>query len=266
MNFRPFELQDLSDLTELQPPDWGDLVPRFEYFIASAYCNPIKLVDNYKTVAVGANMKHTDTAWLACIVVHPAFRNRGFGNILTQRLIEDLDRQKYKTIFLDATHLGYPVYKKIGFEEVAEYTHLKRDTSFISDHVSENIVPYHEKYHDQILELDKEISGENRVGILSDFIGYSQIYLTENQVQGFYIPDWGDGPVIAKNDQAGLELMKLRILEKTSAVIPFSNKTALNFLTNHGFKTYKTSKRMQLGQSKTWNSTGSFNWISGQLG
>ncbi|TDE17555.1 GNAT family N-acetyltransferase [Dyadobacter psychrotolerans] len=266
MNFKAFEISDLSNLSELQPADWGDLLPRFQYFIDSTYCHPIKLVENGQMIAVGTSMLHNDTAWLACIVVHPDFRNRGLGNKLTQQLIDGIDHQQHPTIYLDATDFGYPVYKKLGFEIVSEYIHLKKQQPIEPYTLSKNISPFRSEFTDSLLRLDKEISGECRQGILTDFLGSAQVYVTGEDVQGFYIADWGDGPIIAKNNEAGLELLKLRSQERMGAVIPDSNETALNFLKTHGFETYKTSRRMLLGKHKNWQPTGSFNWISGQLG
>ena len=266
MNFSRFELPDLLNLAELQPPDWGNLIPRFEYFIKSEYCKPIKLSENGRTVGIGTSMLHEDSAWLACIIVHSDYRGKGLGKTLTQKLIDDIDLEKYQTIYLDATDFGYPVYKKLGFEIEAEYVHLKKQSDAAPYSVSNNIQPFHDELAGSLLKLDQEISGENREGILTDFLKSAHVYLAGNEVLGFYIPDWGDGPIIAKNDEAGLELMKLRIQEKMDAVIPFDNETALDFLKKHGFKTFKMSKRMLLGPPKNWNPNGSYNWISGQLG
>ena len=266
MDFTRFELPDLLNLSELQPPDWGDLAPRFEYFIKSGYCKPIKLSENGQMIGIGSNMFHQDSVWLACIVVHPDHRGRGLGTILTQKLLADIDRGKYSTIYLDATDFGYPVYKKLGFEVEADYVHLNKQLDSEPYPISKNIVPFREALADSLLKLDEEISGERREGILSDFFQSALVYLVGEEVHGFYIPDWGDGPVIAKNNEAGLELMKLRIQEKTSAVIPAANKSALAFLEKNGFGIYKMSRRMLLGQPKNWKPTRSFNWISGQLG
>ena len=266
MNFKTFEAEDLSNLFELQPPDWGDLQPRFKYFIDSTYCHPIKLVENGKMIAIGTSMLHSDSAWLACIVVHPDFRNQGLGNKLTQQLIDRIDQQKFQTIYLDATDFGYPVYRKLGFEIVAEYVHLKKQHPVETYPIPKNIFPFREEFTGSLLKLDEEISGECRKGILNDFLSSAQVYITGEDVQGFYIADWGDGPIIAKTKEAGLELLKVRSQKRTDAVIPITNETALSFLTNNGFETFKTSKRMLLGKRKDWQPTGSFNWISGQLG
>jgi len=118
---------DLEQLPYLQPADWGDLMPRFRYFIDSPFCKPIKIEEQGQVIAIGASMFHKDTVWLACIVVHPDHRKKGLGATITQDLISDVDSNVYPTIYLDATDFGYPVYKKLGFEVETEYAHYIRN-------------------------------------------------------------------------------------------------------------------------------------------
>jgi len=266
MKFSVFTESDLSGLNELQPADWGDLVPRFQYFIQSAVCNPVKLSEDDRIIAIGTTMLHNDSAWLACVIVHPDFRNKGIGNKITQYLVDKLDKQKYKTVYLDATDLGYPVYLKIGFEVEAEYSHLRRNTPFTSLPVSGKIVPYSTEYQNSIYQLDQEISGEDRSAILSDFISDAYIFLDNSNIQGFYIPDWGDGPIIARNDIAGIELINFRIQHTNIAVLPSANLSAIRKYEQQGFQFYKFSRRMVLGNRKVWYPERIYNRISGQLG
>src|SRR5689334_22721457 len=110
MKFTPFELQDLEHLPAVQPADWGDLRPRFKYFAETPFCHPIKGSVDGQMVAVGTTIYHADTVWLACIITHPQFRNMGLGKKMTEQLLESIDRDRYTTVYLDATELGFPVY------------------------------------------------------------------------------------------------------------------------------------------------------------
>ncbi|WAC14408.1 GNAT family N-acetyltransferase [Dyadobacter pollutisoli] len=266
MNSSEFLPADLEQLPALQPSDWGDLIPRFRYFIESDVCSPVKIEENGQMVAIGTSVFHSDTAWLACIVVHPDHRNKGLGNTVTRSLIDDIDRNRYETIYLDATEYGYPVYKKLGFEVETQYAHLRLETGPVALPISPNIIPYEDKFNAQVLALDRMVSGEDRSAILKDFLSQMKVYLKENQVHGFYIPGWGDGPIIAHNNEAGLELMKLRIQEYDSAVLPIANLAAMEFLNEHRFEIRKHSRRMLLGKQRDWKPELLFNRISGQLG
>jgi GNAT superfamily N-acetyltransferase len=53
-----------------------------------------------------------DLAWIGMVVTHPEFRGRGFARALMQHALDRLD---VKTVKLDATEMGRPLYQKLGF-------------------------------------------------------------------------------------------------------------------------------------------------------
>lgn len=59
-------------------------------------------------------------AWLAMVLVDAAYRGRGIGAAIVRHALEFLDRAGVRTVRLDATPLGQPLYEKLGFQ--AEYT------------------------------------------------------------------------------------------------------------------------------------------------
>lgn len=266
MKTSEFLSTDLQQLPAVQPPDWGDLIPRFQYFIDSPLCHPIKITEGDELVAIGTSIMHADTAWLACVVVHPGHRNKGLGKAVTQELIANIDRTKYKTIYLDATEYGYPVYAKLGFEVETTYTHMRKTDGASTTASSECTAPFEQKYLAQIFEVDQQVSGEDRSGVLSDFVEASLLYVVDSQVQGFYIPGWGDGPIMAITKKAGTALIKRRAEDEQSAVLPTDHTYAINCLQELHFQAYRTSRRMFLGERRTWQPTGIYNRISGQLG
>jgi len=257
---------DIPLLEALQPPGWGDIRLNFEFHIQSPICDPLKLVIDNRIAGVGTTIRHSDTAWLAMIIVHPAYRNRGAGKAITKALIDILDEKEYKTIQLDATDLGYPVYLKSGFEVQAEYMHFRCGNYNREQVVSPFIVPFHEQFRKDILDLDRKISGEGRSATLELYISSSFLYAENNKVQGFYIPALYDGVIVAENEKAGIELMKLRLKTKQIASVPVSNRAAIEFLKSQPFEHVRTSRRMIRGEKRQWRPEGLFNRISGALG
>ena len=61
-----------------------------------------------------------DVAWINLVLVDQAHRGRGIGSALMQHVVRYLDQRGVRSIRLDATPLGQPVYEKLGF--VGEYT------------------------------------------------------------------------------------------------------------------------------------------------
>jgi GNAT superfamily N-acetyltransferase len=57
----------------------------------------------------------TDLAWIGMVLTHPEFRGRGFARALMKRAIEHLS--DVRTVKLDATEMGKPLYTQLGFAE-----------------------------------------------------------------------------------------------------------------------------------------------------
>jgi N-acetylglutamate synthase-like GNAT family acetyltransferase len=261
-----FTTDDLTGLSELQPPDWGDLRPRFQEFIASPRCNPVKFCIDGKMVAVGTTIRHEDTAWLACIIVHQDFRNQGLGKQMTGELMRSLDQNIFKTIYLDATEMGFPVYQNLGFQQEVEYSHFLKKSSVQPQKQVHDIIAFQPEFHYDVLQLDELISGEKRSFILEKNMASAHLIHRNRDLLGFYMPQLGEGLIMAKDTKAGLELMALRAVEKSNAAFPSANKSALDLMPALGFEFYRSSRRMFYGEKRTWNPQSLFNRISGQLG
>ncbi|WP_411272930.1 GNAT family N-acetyltransferase [Daejeonella sp.] len=257
---------DIDLLKKLQPKTWTDIRPYFYYYSGSSFCQPLKISENGKIIAVGTNIQHQDSAWLAHIIVHPDHRNRGLGREIASALINDLDRKKISTIYLDATDMGYPVYKRLGFEVETEYIHLKgkHTDRYLSDESA--IIPFYPGLKDELLSLDRRISAEDRLNVIEPHLQFSIVYVTQGKVHGGYFPTLLDGFVLAENPLAGTELMKIRMRNKLTARFPSDNQACVDFLIANGYKITGTSKRMVLGEKRPWNGKGIFNRISGGLG
>jgi hypothetical protein len=59
-------------------------------------------------------------AWVAVVLVDEAMRGRGVGTAMMRHALAFLDGRGVRSVRLDATPLGRPIYEKLGF--VAEYT------------------------------------------------------------------------------------------------------------------------------------------------
>lgn len=262
-----FTEDDIAYLPALEPEGWGDIRPRFSYFLKSDFCKPIKIEENGQPVAVGTSIFHGDTVWFACIITHAEHRNKGLGAAITRHLIESVDRSRYPTISLDATEFGYPVYLKQGFEVEGQYAHLKRENSLPERPHSPHIQPFTEHYRDAAYALDRMVSGGDRRGVMAEFLADAFVYIGPNgDLQGVYLPTWSDGPIIAASDEAGFALMELRTLTRLVAILPVGNTAGLKYLQENGYNMYKTSRRMILGPRRVWHPERLYNRISGALG
>ncbi|HMR41464.1 MAG TPA: hypothetical protein PKA90_13650 [Ignavibacteria bacterium] len=149
--------------------------------------------------------------------------------MITQALVEGTDMNKFRTIYIIATEPGYPVYLKCGFELEAEYADFDILPGKFTSEISPHIIPFDEKYKNQILELDKITTGESRSERLKEHLHVSSVFLSGNKISGAFFPDLGEGLIIADEPSAGIELMKFRIQTGTYSIFPLENRTALEF-------------------------------------
>ncbi len=264
--FKSIVYEDLPEIQKLQPIDWPDILPYIRFYIESPFCFPVKVLKDNRIVGIGASIVHSNTAWLAHIIVSPEYRNHGVGNSIVEELLSGLSGKKCKSILLIATKLGEPVYKKKGFRIVTDYLFFKRDAPTKFHTFSNEIIPFGEKYTQQIFALDKKITGEDRRILFINHIADSLLFVKGNKVLGFYLPGLGEGPIIADEIGAGIELMRFKYAEIDKAVLPAENIQGTEFLIENGFKDVSKGYRMILGEDIHWHPEKIFSRIGGNFG
>jgi GNAT superfamily N-acetyltransferase len=265
ITIQPLTEADLPDVGSLQPEGWGDILPFIKFYCLSSFCFPLKAVINGRTVGVGTAINHLNTAWLAHIIVHKDYRNNGVGMAITKALIDVASSLPCKTLFLLATELGEPVYKKLGFTIQSQYLFL--DNGLPPETFSNgNVTVYQPTYQDAVLRMDREASGENREKILRLHIADAKLFVIDGQLLGFYLPTLGDGLIISDSAEAGIELMKCRREINQNFCVPEDNTVAIEFLKGLGYKEKGRAARMILGREITWDGRRIYNRIGGNLG
>lgn len=260
------EQSEVGLIAELQPPEWSSILPAIEFYTKSNYCFPLKVTLEGKIVGTGTAIHHQGTAWLAHIVTHADYRNRGIGQFITQRLVDDLTAKNFETIYLIATALGEYVYKKLGFETETEYVFFKEVRRQKAWEKPAAFVSFFEAAAAGIAALDRRVSGEERFFQLVPHLEAGYVYLENEKVAGFYLPTYGDGLIIAEQPEAGLALMNFRLTMKDNAVFPVDNRLALDLMQALGHQPIMHAKRMRLGNARPWSPSEIYNRIGGNLG
>lgn len=267
IQFEEITYNDLDEIGKLQPEGWTDILPEFVLYVRKKNCFPIKAILGKKMVGVGTLIVFDSTAWLAHIIVDKNHRNRGVGFQITEKLINDGMDKSAETLLLIATELGFPVYKKLGFSAISAYSFLTRNKPWRDSLLSPNIFPYEDSFESKIYELDEKISGESRRRLLKDFLKNALIYFKDSSLLGFYLPDLGEGLILANTTEAGLELMKIKYSKVNKAVLPGQNHVGTDFLKQNGFTPSDTKgTRMILGKEIEWKPRGIFSRIGGNYG
>jgi len=105
-----------------------------------------------------------EVAWIAMVLVDKDSRGRGVGKKLLRHALDYLDGRQVKTVRLDATHLGRPIYEKLGF--VPEYE-LARFEGVAQRCTAEPVViKAVPEFFAYMIEFDRQMTGTNREKLL----------------------------------------------------------------------------------------------------
>ncbi len=263
------EEKDLPAIRKIQPTDWNDIIPVFRAHLGQDYFYAIKVMEGDRLAGIGELISNQHSAWLGNIVVGDAFQGRGIGSQITGQLMQKGLNQA-QNLFLLATPAGEKIYRKLGFRENGKYLFFKkldptRTNDFEPDH---SIEPYHPKYADQILQMDQKAMGENRRQVLMRFLDNARVFVKRpGIIGGFYLPDLGEGLIIAENATAGLALFQLRVQNGLKAVVvPEQNRWMIDHLELQGYEFFREAFQMYFGKEKNWRPEMVYGRVGGYLG
>ena len=261
IRLRKMELSDMKELMRLKNAEsWNQTENDWSLLIQ--YKDSINLVAETDNIIVGTitaiNYANT-VAWIGMMLVDKKHRGKGISKILLNEAIKKLNN--CKSIKLDATPAGWPVYKKLGF--IDEYTLFRMtspsvlkpslvETNIKTEQLTEKDIP-------EVARLDKQIFGADR----TDLINYlytnspSLAFLTreKSKITGFSLGRKGQsftqlGPVYASSDEAAKALINSALSKlsgKAVAIDIHMNKPEIeNLLSAFGFARQRSFERMYL--------------------
>lgn len=266
-HIQPLTVLDLPYIGHLQPKGWEDIHEKIILYCLQSFCIPIKVVANEHIVGIGNLVLYNSSAWLSHIIVDEAYRGQGVGLHIVEYLIRLADEKEVPSINLIATDLGEPVYRKVGFQSVGSYLFLRKIRDWPPMKISNQVTIGTKDHQQQIIQLDKEITGENRLELIQEHINASIVFEYDGAIEGYYLPFLGQGCIYAKTERAGLELMKLKYSSVDNAVIPEANSVGIDFLIENGFEIQDTTAiRMVLGEETAWQPRQIFSRVGGNYG
>jgi len=252
---RPLQRHEIPQLEGMAPPEWNSDLPAFMIsHFGEPYFFPIVADLGGAIAGVGNGIQNGETGWLGNIIVRPEHRNLGFGTQLTRSLIQHFAATGCRRQLLIATPLGERLYRKLDFQVSSHYRFFKgsRLTGPTDFSTLRGIGP---QDSGPILDLDRMFSGEDRGRMLSKFFSDGWVHQdrSSRKVDGFFLPAFGAGLIIAANKDAGLALLRLKhSQEERTAVVPEANRDAVDFLLRNGFEEFMTAPRMFLGEEADW--------------
>ncbi len=265
---RKLKKSEILGLNSLPPPDWKYNYENFltRYFNEDFFQAFVMILDG-KIIGTGNVLVKGKIGWLANIIISEKFRGKGLGFQMTKHLVAALNEKECETQLLIATELGTAVYQKVGFKKVTTYCCFDSNTAF--DFTPTNSIrPLKKVDRKSVYQLDQDANGENRAHLMAHHYATGQGYFdTENQLLGFYLPDFGRGLVIAKDEKAGIELLKLKHSKSGKrTLLPIENQDGINFLEKYGLTKGDQCTRMVLGKENNWNPKFIYSYGSGYCG
>lgn len=174
------------------------------------YAQDLCLVAEYDQEIIGtvtAINYSNDVAWIGMMLVDRMFRDLGVGKQLLRNILVKLET--YKSVKLDATPAGHPVYKKLGF--IDEYKIYRLTTPSLTNSLNDDSEISAEAIHtqdlQQIAELDRDIFGADRIFLLGSLLenhpNRGWLLKKDNQIAGYAFGRPGSrfsqvGPVCAR--------------------------------------------------------------------
>jgi GNAT superfamily N-acetyltransferase len=254
-NIRPLLNNEIGMANSLIPVEWHfdfKIFP-YQHFGEGTYEAFGGFVDN-QIIAVGDLIINGKTGWLGNIVVKPEFRTQGFGQELTMHLVNYLKNHECKNIITMATESSKSLYKKLGFLTSSIFSTLEGQLPNAPAMVKQ-IRPVEPDDLKQIYALDASVTGEDRSKLFNSSISKGFVYTSADsrKIQGFFLSETGEGPIIASNSEAGLALLQLKhSLSLCNASIPCENRSAVDYLKKNHFHETDLVYRMALGEDIDW--------------
>ncbi|MBI1902469.1 MAG: GNAT family N-acetyltransferase, partial [Planctomycetia bacterium] len=122
-------------------------------------------------------------AWVAMVLVDEAHRGRGIGQALMRHALLHLDRLGVRSVRLDATPLGQPLYEKLGFRSQFSLTRFA-GTAGVGGNLDESVSTATAAQRDEIFALDERVTRTDRRKFLAALFDENPQWLRVTECDG----------------------------------------------------------------------------------
>jgi GNAT superfamily N-acetyltransferase len=156
-------------------------------------------------------------AWVAMVLVDTAVRRRGVGRMLMLHALEFLDGRGVRSVRLDATPMGQPLYEQLGFR--VEFVLARHEGVLPPRGEAAGVRAADPARWDRLLQLDRAVTGTDRGKLLRRLFleqpDAVRVVEHAGEVQGFLTARPGRralhiGPCLATGDSGPLLLADAR--------------------------------------------------------
>ena len=278
VQLRKMLLSDMDGLMKLKDAEgWNQLKKDWALLINyKESVNLVAVLDDRIVGTVTAINYASTVAWIGMMLVDRNYRGRGISKLLLLEVIDKLD--KCKSIKLDATPSGRPVYLKLGFKD--EYTLYRMTNPSVSKiSLSDNPIETEKMRPGDILKVaafDRKVFGADRTELITSLYEscpeLAWIIKEDKKVAGFCLGRRGQnftqiGPVYASSEKRAKALIRSainQIIGQAVVVdIPAKQSETERWLEACGFISQRPFERMYLTNNPHPGNTESQYLISG---
>jgi GNAT superfamily N-acetyltransferase len=207
---------------------WNQTESDWRGFLTNAPQGALAAVEDDRVVGTVATMPYGPFTWIAMVLVDPAARGRGIGTRLLERGLALVPRDVVAR--LDATPLGEPLYRKLGFTAEYGLARLTRDPGQESsasgvEHASRSPRPAAGEMVRELqpsdwaalLEIDARVFGASRATLLARLAAeapeYGWVLEEHGRLRGYVLGRHGHvrehiGPLVADRPDTAWRLLE----------------------------------------------------------
>jgi [ribosomal protein S18]-alanine N-acetyltransferase len=234
----PSRRNELELYTKVQPDGW---------FV---------IEEDDRIVSVGGCLVYGSFSWMGLVGTHPAVRGRGHATRLSEHLVKWSYAKGCRTVALDASNLGRPIYERLGFQPVGSTVRLARTP--VRQRHDPAVETVAATTRDQVLELDSEIFGGDRSSLIEMLMaGHLGSRLvtrhTAGRLSGFlFVQDRLIGPGAAASPETVRDLIQDAMVASSpeqTLLLP-SESAYLDVLLSLGFVEQQRLAHMRHGDQR----------------
>lgn len=213
-----------------------------------------------RAVGMVSAIAHKTLGYIGNVAVLPAYRHRGYGTSLTQWAMGFLLDRGVKTIALEATALGEPVYRGLGFREGPQ-TDSYLVGGRIHLHGSEAVFAANPRQLDAIVAYDKSHYPGDREALLRFWMARRRAFIYWDrpmQLRGYiFVGEGAIGPWMADDPRIAEALLAAALStthfwSSLHLSIFADNQAACHLLESCGASITMRTRHMEYGAMVRW--------------
>ena len=264
MTIRSMSMNDIEGGMRLSKAEgWNHAENDWRLFIANPDNVCLLAESENKIVGTTTAINYAnDEAWIGMVLVDKNYRGLGISKALLSRMLEKL--ASFRSLKLDATAAGQPVYQKFGFKN--EYLISRMVNQSVKEvpllDSNSNLEPLSTEDLQQIIALDEQVFGVNRNQLIeflfNEYPGAGILLKRDGRIVGFALGREGSryfqiGPVVAPSiaDAKNLISKSLMKLANRPVVVDVlcDKKELMDWLNTIGFASQRDFIRMYKGEN-----------------